>query len=125
MQDTSSSPRPIIMIIRGIIISVLIMLASILLFALIIKIAVLPESVIKPVNQFIKVLSIFLGCFFSLKGGMGLIKGIALGVVSTAITYILFLFIGGELYFTQFLLDLLFGLIVGGLSGIITVNVRK
>ena len=88
--------------------------------------ASLGTGVIKAVNQFIKILSVFLGVSVSVRGKMGLVKGIAVGVCSTVITYLLFALIGGEVSFgTVFFIDLLFGLIVGGISGVISVNVKK
>ena len=110
---------------RGIILSTVITLVSILLFALIVKVANLSSSVIKPVNQFIKAISLFLGCFFSVKAGKGLIKGAIVGIVYTVFIYVLFSLIGGNAFKAGFFIDLIAGALIGVLSGIISVNVKK
>lgn len=113
-------------VVKGVGTAVIVTLVGVLIFAAVVKIAALNTSVIKAVNQFIKILSVFLGVSVSVRGKMGLIKGLAIGVVSTVVTYLLFTLIGGEISFgTPFFVDLLFGLIVGAISGVIVVNVRK
>ena len=113
-------------VIKGIATAVIVTLVSVLIFAFIVKIATLNSTVIKAVNQFIKILSVFLGCFSFIRSNNGLLKGCIVGVVATIITYLIFSFIGGVVSFgTPFILDLIFGLIVGGISGIIAVNVKK
>ena len=113
-------------VIRGTFTAIITTLIGILIFAGIVKIACLNTNVIKAVNQFIKVLSVFLGCFFSLKDKGGLIKGAIIGLVCAVVTYLLFSLIGAEISFgTTFLVDLLFQTVIGAIFGIITVNVRK
>ena len=113
-------------IIKGVATSVIVTLVGVLIFAGVVKLTFLGQSIIKTVNQFIKILSIFFGCFFCVSGKNGLIKGAIIGVLSMVITYLLFALIGGEISFGKpFFLDLVFGLIVGGISGIIAVNVKK
>ena len=116
----------VLSVIKGVGTAVIVTLVGVLIFAAVVKIASLGTGVIKAVNQFIKILSVFLGVSVSVRGKMGLVKGIAVGVCSTVITYLLFALIGGEVSFgTAFFIDLLFGLIVGGISGVISVNVKK
>ena len=116
----------VLMVLKGICTALITTLLGILLFSIVVKVATLNNVVIKVVNQFIKLLSIFLGCFFSIKEGKGLIKGLVIGVLATFITYLVFSLIGGEKFFTLSLLfDLVFGLIAGALSGMLTVNVRR
>ena len=113
-------------IIKGVSTALIITLVGVLIFAGIVKIATLNSGVIKAVNQFIKILSVFLGCTFSLKESKGLIKGVIVGVFSTVITYLIFALVGGAVSFgLSFLLDLVMGLIVGGVSGIIAVNLKR
>ena len=111
---------------KGVGISVIAMLIGVLVFALIIKIASLSPSVIKPVNQFIKAIALFLGCFFSISGSKGYLKGAVSGLVSVILIYLIFALIGGEnLFGLNFFIDLAFGLIVRAISGIISVNIKK
>lgn len=111
--------------IKGVVISAIISLVGILVFALIIKLTGLSSSVIKAVNQFIKVISMFLGCFFSITENKGLIKGIVLGVSYTVIIYLLFLIMGVNAFSVSFIIELIVMGILGGIFGIIIVNMRS
>jgi putative membrane protein (TIGR04086 family) len=126
MQSADGKKGVIGGILKGCFASVIITLISILIFAGVVKMANLNSSVIKAVNQFIKVLSVFLACFFTVKGKGGLIKGGIVGCASAIIVYLIFSLMGGDLSFDGlFVLDLIFNLIVGAISGIIAVNVKK
>ncbi len=126
MQSTDKGKGVIGSIIKGSFASVIIMLVGVLIFAVIVKSACLNSNVIKAVNQFIKVLSVFLACFFTVKGKNGLIKGGLIGAISSVIIYLIFALMGGEISFGfAFFVDVIFLLIVGVISGIISVNVRK
>lgn len=107
-------------------ISIIFTLASVLLFALIIKLFNLDQGVIKPVNQFLKVISIFTGCFFCFRQGKGFLKGAFVGILVVLLTFFIFAIIAGSISFTSsFLIELLFGALIGGISGIITVNLKR
>lgn len=113
-------------IVKGVSTALIITLVGVLIFAGIVKIAMLNSGVIKAVNQFIKIISVFLGCTFSLKENKGLIKGVIVGVFSTLIIYLIFALVGGAVNFgLPFLLDLVMGIIVGGVSGVIAVNLKR
>ena len=126
MQKSQESTGLILPIIKGSLISVIFALTLILAFAGIIKLTGLSEGVIKPVNQFIKAIAIFIGCFFGVRHNRGAIKGSITGVVFTLIIYLLFMLIGGNITFNgSFFIDLIFGLIIGAISGILTVNMKR
>lgn len=104
--------------------AIVVSLAAVLVFALIVKITGLGEAAIKTVNQFIKVISLFIGCFISLKNGAGLIKGALVGAAYCVVLYLIFLISGSNSFSAAFWLDLLFCTAIGAISGVITVNVR-
>ncbi len=113
-------------VIKGVATALIITLLSVLLFAIIVKTAYLSQGVIKAVNQFIKILSVFLGCAFSLKGSKGLIKGVLVGLIFTVLTYLIFALLGSGISFgLPFIIDLIMGIVVGGVSGIISVNLKR
>ena len=63
---------------------------------------------------------------FFIRGKLGLIKGAILGLLTTIITYLLFsLFCGGISFNGSFILDIIFTAIIGGISGILAVNMKK
>ncbi len=113
-------------IIKAVFSAVIITLVGVLIFAGLLKFALLSEGVIKAVNQFIKILAIFLGCSFSIRGKNGLVRGALMGVLTTIITYLLFSLFCGEMMFgDNFFLDLIFTSVIGAISGIISVNIKK
>ena len=113
-------------IVKGTLCAVIITLFSVLIFAFIVKFALLNTGVVKAVNQFIKIISILLGCAFFIRGNMGLVKGVILGALTTLITYLLFSLFGAGVSFNgSFILDLIFTAIIGGISGILAVNFKK
>lgn len=111
---------------KSICVSAVFTLAAVLLFALFVKLFSLGQSVILPVNQVIKVLSVFLGCFLCIRGPRPVLKGMASGAGTALLTYFLFAAIAGEISFGWGnVLDFVFGAIAGGISGAIAVLVRK
>lgn len=111
---------------KGSFLSVICSLVAIIIFAFVLKFTFLSTGVIKTVNQFVKVISIFIGCFVFIRGKMGLIKGVLVGGFSTVITYLIFSLMNRATAFDiSFYIDLLFGVLVGAICGIISVNVKK
>ena len=115
-------------ILRGSAYAVCISLVSILVFAFCLKFTSLSDKLILPVNQVIKGLSIFLGVFFGLKKQkqMGLVSGLLIGFVYTIVAFFAFSILNGAFNFDHTLLnDIVFGAIIGGICGIICVNLKK
>lgn len=97
-----------------------------LLFAVIAKTFVLSSGCYKPVNQFIKIISLFLGVFLSVGDSKGLIKGVLAGVLTPIIVLGVFTLFGKEfLTFISFLVELGFSVIIGGIFGIIAVTIKS
>lgn len=123
MRENSSGLKAII---KGANLSLIISLVSILIFAFIVRSALLSNGVIKCVNQFIKIISIFLGCVFFIKGKGGLVKGALLGLLFFILTTLIFaLFSAGFTISLSLVIDLFFCVIVGAISGIISVNISR
>ena len=125
MEKSSDSGRFFPQLIKGILTGVIATIAGILIFAVIVNLTGINQSVIKGVNQFIKIISVFIGCLFSFSGKKGLIKGAISGIIITVITYLIFLLFGAASFGTGFLIDLALLTVVGAISGIIAVNVKK
>ena len=108
-------------IFKGVVTSVLVTLVGVLLFALILSFVDLSEAVVRPVNQFIKLSAVFLGCFLNVKDEGIIIKGGLIGFLSTVFCFLLFCLIaGGFSSWVGFLIDLLFGVVMGVISSLIT-----
>lgn len=100
-------------------------LVGILVFAAIVKFAAVSTTTVKITNQFIKAVAVFIGCFFSVSGKMGILKGALGGAICTVLLYSVFALISAApLFSLQMLADIGFTAIIGGISGIVAVNVR-
>ena len=115
-------------ILKGSLASLSISLVGILLFALLIHFTGLSDGFIMPINQVIKIVSIFVGVFLALKTNkmQGFIKGLLIGLIYTFLAYVLFSILSSTVSVgITSLNDLLFGGLIGGISGIISVNIKK
>lgn len=115
-------------VLKGSLISVSVSLVLILVFALLIKFLNIPDSVIQPVNQAIKIISIFCGCWFALKNfpKRGFVTGALLGVVYTILAYLIFSVLSKTFSFDITLfIDILFALIIGAICGVFLVNKKS
>ena len=113
---------------KGALYALSVCLIGILIFAFILRFVAVGDNLIKPINQVIKTLSILIGTFIALKKSkdMGLISGLIIGFMFTIIAFVAFSVLDGHFVFGISLLnDCLFGAIVGGICGIISVNLRK
>ena len=110
---------------KGACIAVIFTLAAVLVFALAIKLFSLPSSVITPVNQVIKFVAVFIGCFFCIRPGRAFFKGLLCGAIVAFVTYFLFAVIAGSISFGWMnLLNLLFGAPAGAISALIAAAAR-
>lgn len=114
-------------VLKSVFFAILFTLVLILVFALIVKIFELGENVIRPVNQVIKVLSIFLGLFFGMKTReKGISKGFSAGVLFTMLSIAIFSFLSLQpIIDSGNLIEILIGAVTGAISGGIVLVIKK
>ena len=101
-------------------------LLSAIVFASVLRFANLADKVIYPVNQTLKVLSAFLGAVFFIRGEKGLAKGVATGLLFTALSYLTFSAIGGDFSLSWWIvIELFLGVLAGVVGGVVGVNGRR
>lgn len=113
---------------KGSMLSVCVSLVLILIFAFVIKLTSMSDTLIKPINQIIKVVSIFFGTLFIVKkvNQKGLITGAIVGLLYSILAFVVFSILNGGFSFDiTLLIDILFGAISGAICGIICVNMKK
>lgn len=129
MENVERPKRSFIMqIIMGSVIAVLISLALSLLFSLLAVAANLSDGSLAVFKQIARVISVFLGCFLGFKGKTdGWKKGLALGLVYSVLAVTIFSLIDTEpfAFSLSMLWDVLLGIVMGVISGIIVVNLKK
>lgn len=109
------------------VISLVLSLGLILIFALTIKWFNLSDGVIAPVNIVIKILSIAVGVLIATKDGrLGIKKGAVVGSMYIVLCYIVFSALLGSFSLgISNLWDLLLGIISGAVLGVLFVNMKK
>lgn len=115
-------------IIKGVLIGLSVALVGILIFAFVLRFTNISDKIITPVNQVIKGVSIFLGVFVGMKKHKekGLLSGFLIGLFFTILAFLVFSILDGVFCFDKtFLNDIIFGSIIGGICGIICVNLKK
>ncbi len=94
----------------------------IVILAGLLRAAVVPDKVIYPVNQVIKALAVALGAM-TIRGEKGWLKGGALGLIFTSLSYLAFSAIGGDFSVSWLILaELLVAIAAGALGGVLGVN---
>ncbi len=112
---------------KGTIFSLIISMILIIVFAIIIRFVNIPDSTIIPINQVIKGVSILVGTIIALRGSTkGFLKGLIIGILYAILSYIVFSILSGTLTFgITTITDILFGAVLGAISGLIAVNIGK
>ena len=106
--------------------AVVMSLVFVLAFTLIIQLFSLSTAAVKPVNQVFKIISIAAGGLIFIRGDKGLVKGLIHGLIAVIITYLLYGLIAQSLSISwKFAIEILLGIVAGGISGVIAVNIKK
>ena len=96
------------------------------IFAVILRVAPIPEQAVYPVTQTLKVLSIIVGTMAFTRGEKGWLKGGGIALIFTALSYVAYSAIGGVFTVSWFILvEILISLAAGILSGVLAVNVKR
>ena len=114
-------------VLRAVLYALIVSVVCVLLYAVLVKFLVLSDTAILIGNTIIKLVSVLLGTFFAFRNfEQGIIKGLLVGFLYVIISHFIFSLLSGSGLFTG--LDFVsvgFSLLVGVISGIIVVNVRK
>ena len=126
-QERISNSSDIFQFIKGLILSLIITFACVIIFAFSIKFFALSDGFITPINLSIKAISVFVGTLvFAKSKTKGLVKGILFGLVYTTVAFLLFSALSASFDLSiSLLLDYLFAAGVGAIAGIIKVNTAK
>ncbi|MBQ7352095.1 MAG: TIGR04086 family membrane protein [Clostridia bacterium] len=120
--------KDLLSILSGTIVAIATTLILILLFALLIRFVNISENFIFPVNQVIKVISMIVGVlvFIKKQPQNGFLKGVLLGLTYYILSYIIFSILqGGFALSLNNFYDLILTTLMGGLIGIIIINILK
>jgi len=109
---------------KGIIISILLSLILVVIFALCLKWFDISEKTIVPVTFAIKYISVIVGSLFATNGeSKGLIKGALFGLIYICSSFLVFSLLSNSFSFDlTTLLDIVSSVLLGAIVGIIRVN---
>ena len=126
MQNETTTGGAIFRIIKGVGLALAFSFLASVVFASILQFSPLPDKVIYPINQTVKVVAIVLGALVCVRGEKGLLQGLAIGGLFTALSYLAFSALGGDFSLSWVIfIELLLAVGVGGLSGALAVNLRR
>ncbi len=113
-------------VVKGLLLALSCSLFLTVVFACVLRFSSLSSKVIYPVNQAIKTLSVAIGVLSFTRGEKGWLKGLGVGVLFTALSYLAFSAIGGDFSLSWLIFaELALGAFTGVICGIISVNVRR
>ena len=113
---------------RGMAVAIGFTVLAVVLFAVLIGLADVPDGIIRVVNQLIKVAAVFLGVRAIVPRGdeNGIRRGAVLGLLYMGVGVLVYaLGTGQKLTALGYAIDLLMGLAAGGLSGMLLGSMRK
>ncbi|MCI8412655.1 MAG: TIGR04086 family membrane protein [Clostridia bacterium] len=120
MESETKKSSAIFEVLKALIIAVILSLVLVLLAALVVKLFNIGDGVIPIINQVIKGVSILVSCLIAVKHTNGWLKGIIVGILYIALSFVIFSLLDGKFSFgLNILNDVALGSITGLLSGIL------
>lgn len=126
MYEESTTGNGLFQIIKGVALALAFSFLTAVVFASALKTFSIPDKVVYPVNQTLKVLCVLLGSFAFVRGEKGYLKGGAIGLLFTALSYLTFSAIGGDFSLGWLVIvELFLSLFSGVVGGALAVNFRR
>lgn len=126
--NIKNNKKNILHILSGMAVAIAVTLMLILLFAVGIRFLNIGDGWIFPINQIIKIISLIVGINIAMKRtkSKGFLSGILIGLLYFVISYIVFSILQSDFSFgMNNFYDLILTTLMGGLIGIILVNLNK
>ena len=126
MQNETIVGNGLFQILKGAFLALAFSFLATVVFASVIRFAPVPEKAIYPVNQTVKVLAIAIGVFAFVRGEKGFLKGVAIALIFTALSYLAFSAIGGDFSLSWLMLvELVIAVLAGVICGAVAENIRR
>ena len=126
MQNERTADGVIFCIIKGVGLALAFSLLAAVVFASILQIFPLEDKWIYPINQTVKVVAVILGALVCVRGEKGLLQGLAIGVLFTALSYLTFSALGGDFSLSWLIFaELALALFSGAVGGVVAVNLKR
>ena len=113
-------------IVKGVAFATAVSLLAAIVLAVLLRGGFLSNVIIYPINQAVKSVALALGTLLFIRGEKGLLKGVAVALLFTGVSYLAFSAIGNDFSLSWLILaELALAAIVGGISGILAVNLKR
>ena len=127
MEKENNKKTTILAFFKAAILSTIVALVLIMLFAFILKWTNLSDGFIMPINMLIKAISVCVGTLLLCRNGQGgLIKGLVLGAIFAILSFAVFSALNGSMVLKfSLVLDFAFCAVCGAIIGVVAVNFKK
>ena len=126
MQNERTIGNGIFQILKGAGFALGFSILAVVVLANILRVTPLPDRVIYPINQTIKVVAIVLGSFLFVRGEKGFLKGGTISLIFTALSYLSFSALGGDFSLSWLVIvEVLLSVFAGVIGGAVAVNLRR
>ena len=126
MQNETTTGNHFFQIVKGVALALCFSLLAAVVFANVLRATTVPDKAVYPVNQTIKIVAVSIGTLVFVRGEKGLIKGGAIGLLFTALSYLTFSAFGGDFSLSWLIFaELALALLAGAVCGAVAVNFRS
>ena len=126
MQNETVTGNGFFQILKGVGFALGFSFLAVIILANILRFTPMPDKVIYPVNQTVKVVAILLGSLIFIRGEKGFLKGVAIALIFTALSYLTFSAMGGNFSLSWLIFaELALATLAGVVGGAIAVNLRR
>ena len=113
-------------IIKGVGVALALSFLGAVIMASVLSTTSLPDKVIYPINQTLKVLAIAIGTLLFVREEKGLLQGVAIGALFTMLSYLTFSALGGDFSLSWWIVgELALAVFAGGICGAIAINLKN
>ena len=125
MQNETVTGNGFFQILKGVGFALGFSFLAVIILANILRFTPMPDKVIYPVNQTVKVVAILLSSLIFIRGEKGFLKGVAIALIFTALSYLTFSAMGGNFSLSWLIFaELALATLAGVVGGAIAVNLR-
>ncbi|MBQ9117624.1 MAG: TIGR04086 family membrane protein [Clostridia bacterium] len=118
--------KGVLQVVKAVTVSLVLSVFLVAVYALILKVLPMADTAVTIVTQVLKSIALAVGVILFIKGEKGLVKGAACGLLFSMLGYLTFAALGGGFSLSWLiLLELILFVAVGGLLGVVAVNVKK
>lgn len=116
----------VLSIVKAAVLALAVSFLATVILAVILRITAMPHKAVYPITQTLKVIVVLLASLLFIRGEKGWLKGGAVGLIFTALSYLTFSAVGGDFSLSWLaLVELALAVFAGVVGGVIGVNLRR